>query len=162
KARAGARAGGDCPRRPACLLLHERRKIALAVTRCAAIAAALVSTLLVVGQAGGGRSSFSGSVCSLLTKSQLASVHMTVTACHPPATVKNSVGTIYDAVWGIDKPTGAPRLNLGIMKPANPAMLNLMKSHALKPDLANGKTAANDQFLVGTYIVTINLKTPTN
>jgi hypothetical protein len=98
----------------------------------------------------------------LLTKSQLASVHVTVTSCHPHATVKDSEGTIYDAVWGIDKPTGAPRLNLGIMKPANPAMLNLMKSHALKPDLANGQTAANDQFVIGSYIVTLNLQTPTN
>jgi hypothetical protein len=98
----------------------------------------------------------------LLTKSQLASVHVTVTTCHPHATVNNSEGTVYDAVWGIDKPTGAPRLNLGIMKPANAAMLKLMKSQALKPDLANGKTAANDQFVEGNYIVTINLQTPTN
>jgi hypothetical protein len=126
------------------------------------IAGALVSTLLVVGQAGAARSSFSGNVCSLLTKSQLASVHVTVTACHPHATVKNGEGTIYDAVWGIDKPTGAPRLNLGILQPANTAMLKLMKSHALKPDLANGKTAANDQFVVGNYIVTLNLQTPKN
>jgi hypothetical protein len=126
------------------------------------VAAALVSTFLVVGQAGAARSSFSGNVCSLLTKSQLASVHVTVTKCTPHATVQNSEGTVYDAVWGIDKPTGAPRLNLGILKPANAAMLNLMKSHALKPDLANGKTAANDQFVVGSYIVTLNLSTPTN
>jgi hypothetical protein len=122
----------------------------------------LVTTLVVVGQTGAAPSSFSGNVCSLVTKPQLASVHVTVTACHLHATVKNGEGTIYDAVWGVDKPTGAPRLNLGIMKPANATMLNLMKSHALKPDLVNGKTAANDQFVVGSYIVTLNLSTPTN
>jgi hypothetical protein len=132
------------------------------MSRSAVVAAAWVSALLVVGQAGALRSSFSENVCSLLTKSQLASVHVTVTTCHPHATVNNSEGIVYDAVWGIDKPTGAPRLNVGIMKPANATMLKLMKSHALKPGLVNGKTAANDQFVVGNYIVTINLQTPTN
>jgi hypothetical protein len=126
------------------------------------VAAVLVSSLLVVVEAGAQGSSFSGNVCGLLTKGQLSSVHMTVTTCHPHATVKNGEGTIYDAVWGIDKPSGAPRLNLGILKPANTAMLTLMKKHALKPDLANGNTAANDQFVVGDYIVTINISTPTN
>jgi hypothetical protein len=145
-----------------CRSFFEWRKIALAVSRSALVAAVLGIMLVFVAQAGAQRSSFSGNVCGLLTKSELSSLHVTVTTCHPHATVNNSEGTIYDAVWGIDKPTGAPRLNLGIMKPANAAMLKLMKAHALKPDLGNGKTAANDQFVVGNYIVTINLQTPTN
>ena len=122
----------------------------------------LLVTTVVTATATAAPEAFTGNVCSLVAPTQLASVHVTVTKCTPHPTVNNSEGTIYDAVWGINKPTGGPRLNISILKPANAAMLQLMKSHAQKPDLANGKTAANAQFVVGDYIVTINLSTPTN
>jgi hypothetical protein len=120
-----------------------------------AAAALLVNA---VGAANGARDGFSGSVCGLVKTSQLATLHVTVPKCHAHPTLTNAGGVTYDAVWGVNKLAGAPRLNIGILKPANATMLTLI--HHIKPALANGKTAANTQFVVGNYIVTINLSTP--
>ena len=77
----------------------------------------------------GASAGFSGNVCKILTKSQVATLHVP-TSCAQLKPTKSSLGTVTTAVWGVGKITG-PDVSVAVWKVTNSAFLPALEaSHA--------------------------------
>jgi hypothetical protein len=110
------------------------------------------------------------SPCSLLSGSQVQSVHVSNTSCTAKPAKTSTVGTVYIANWGANTFTG-PHVSVTILKPSNPLVLEFeRKSAAGQPvkvgswgrgELVNGKTGGNLGFISHGYYVELVVHTPT-
>lgn len=108
--------------------------------------------------------------CSLLSGSQVQSVHVSDTSCTPKPAKTSTGGTVYIANWGASTFT-APHVSVTILKPSNPAVLEFEKKNAAgrlvkvgswaRGELVNGKTGGNLGFIARGYYVALLVHTPT-
>lgn len=109
------------------------------------------------------------SPCSLLTGSQVQSVHVSDTSCAAKPAKPGPLGTIYVANWGSSKFID-PHVSVSIIKPSSPLVLSLEKKNGAgtpvkvgdwgRGDLANGKTAGTLTFIAHGYYVAVLVQTP--
>jgi hypothetical protein len=110
------------------------------------------------------------SPCSLLTGSQVQSVHVSNTTCTAKPAKSSTIGTVYTANWGA-KTILDPHVSVTILKPSNPLVLEFEKKSAAgqpvkvgswaRGELVNGKTGGNLGFISHGYYVGLVVHTPT-
>jgi hypothetical protein len=127
-----------------------------------AVAVAAIAAPVAAGSA--------SSPCSLLSGSQVQSVHVSDTSCAAKPVKPGPLGTIYIANWGSSEFT-QPHVFVSITKPSSPLVLALEKKNASgtpvkvgswgRGELANGKTAGTLTFIARGYFVALLVQTPT-